>query len=115
MAKTRRERRQRSRAVLQARQIIYFILGIIEAILGFRFLFKILGANPQSSFVSFIYDISDVLVAPFFNIFRTVVREGIEVVSIFEPATIVAMLVYAFIVWGIVRLIEILAGNGNNG
>lgn len=114
MGKDERAEKKRRRTIAKVRQIIYFILGLIEAILGFRFIFMLLGANPDNSFVSFIYSISDVLVAPFFNIFRTVIREGIEVVSVFEPATLIAMLVYIFIAWGIVRLIEILAGNSKS-
>jgi len=112
MGKDERAENHRRRTIAQARQIIYFILGLIEVILGFRFVFKLLGANPLNSVVSFIYSISDVLVAPFFDIFRTVVTEGIEVVSVFEPATLVAMLVYVIIAWAIVRVIEIFV-NGN--
>ncbi len=115
MGKDERTDKQRRRTISKVKQIIYFALGLIEAILGFRFIFKLLDANPASSFVSLIYNISDVLVASFFNIFRTVITEGSEIVSVFEPATLVAMLVYAFIAWGIVRLIAILAGNGKSG
>lgn len=97
--------------ILRFQQIIYFILGTIEALLAFRFIFKLLGANPASSFVSFIYGVSDIFVAPFFNIFRAVVGRGIEVPSVLEPATVIAMLVYAFFTWGIIRLIDIFIVN----
>jgi len=43
-----------------AGRIIYYILGIIEVLLTFRFIFKLLGANPNSGFVSLIYSISQV-------------------------------------------------------
>lgn len=90
-----------------ARNIIYFIFGILEILLGFRFVLKLLGANPASDFVSFIYAVTAPFVAPFTGIFRRGVTEGIETTSVLEPATIVAMIVYALVAWGIVKLVGI--------
>jgi len=89
------------------RKIVYYILGIIEAFFAFRLMFKLLGANPGSVFVSLIYTVSGAFLAPFSGIFRTAVTKGIETKSVLEPATIIAMIVYALIAYGIVRLIEI--------
>lgn len=86
------------------RKIIYYFLGVLEVLLAFRFIFKLLGANPLSPFVSFIYALTKVFLYPFVGIFRTSV---IETQAVFEPATIISMIVYALIAWGIVRLIEI--------
>lgn len=90
------------------RRVVYYIFGALEILFVFRLFFKILGANPESGFVSFIYTISGVFLAPFSGIFRTAVNEGIETTSVLEPATIIAMIVYALIAYGIVRLIEIM-------
>ncbi|WP_291637231.1 YggT family protein [Clostridium sp.] len=92
---------------LKLRKIVYYILGIIEAFFAFRLVFKLLGANAGSTFVSLIYNISGVFMAPFSGIFRTAVTKGIETKSVLEPATIIAMIVYALAAYGIVRLIEI--------
>lgn len=92
---------------LKGRKIVSFIFGAIEILLAFRLIFKILGANPGSDFVSFIYSVSGVFLAPFSGIFRTAVSEGIETKSVLEPATIITMIVYAFIAYGIIKLIEI--------
>lgn len=89
------------------RKIVYYILGIIEAFFAFRLIFKLLGANPGSTFVSLIYTISGAFLAPFSGIFKTAVTKGIETKAVLEPATIIAMIVYALIAYGIVRLIEI--------
>ncbi|MGH4117366.1 YggT family protein [Clostridium sp.] len=89
------------------RKIVYYILGIIEIFFAFRLIFKLLGANPGSTFVSLIYTISGAFLAPFSEIFRTAVTKGIETKSVLEPATIIAMIVYALIAYGIVKLIEI--------
>lgn len=92
---------------LQLRKIVYYILGIIEAFFAFRLIFKLLGANASSTFVSLIYSVSGAFLAPFSGIFRTAVTKGIETKSVLEPSTIIAMIVYAVIAYGIVHLIEI--------
>ena len=91
-----------------AARIVYYILGVLEALLGIRLILKLLGANPKSAFVSFIYTVTGVLLAPFNGIFRTAVTSGIETKSVLEPANIIAMLIYALIAWGIVKLIRII-------
>ncbi len=89
------------------RRIVYYILGVFEALFAFRLIFKLLGANPESAFVSFIYTISGNFLAPFSGIFRAAVNKGIETQSVLGPTTIIAMVVYAFIGYGIVRLVKI--------
>lgn len=91
--------------------VIYFIAGLFEVALAFRFVFKITGANPGSGFVAGIYNFTNLLVLPFRGIFSPAVTEGVEVRALFEPATLIAMLVYAVIAWGLVRLIAIAAGH----
>jgi uncharacterized protein YggT (Ycf19 family) len=84
--------------------IIYAIVGILEGLLAFRLIFKLLGANPSSGFVNFIYDLSEPFVSPFYGIFPQATTEGVVTSSVFEPATLVAMLVYALIGWLVMRL-----------
>jgi hypothetical protein len=83
--------------------VVYYILGVIEVLLGLRFLFKLLGANAGSGFVSFIYSLTSIFVLPFIGIFRTVASTG----AVFEPATVIAMIMYGIIAYGIIRLIRI--------
>ncbi len=90
-----------------ARKMVYYILGVLELLLAFRFIFKLLGANPGSGFVSFIYSLSGVFLLPFEGIFRSVATEGIEAKAVFEPATLIAMAVYALAAYGIVKFMEI--------
>lgn len=93
----------------QAKRILYYVLGVLESLLVFRFVFRLLGANPASGFVSFIYAITEIFLAPFYGIFRPYSTQGIETRSVFEPATLIAMLVYGIIAYGLARLIELLA------
>lgn len=81
-------------------QIVWYILGLLEALLAFRFILKLLGANPSAGFSSFIYSVSYPFAAPFLAVFRVTKIEG----SVFEWVTLLAMLVYWLIAWGIVRL-----------
>ncbi len=90
--------------------IIYYILGALELILAFRLLLKLLGASTGSGFVRAIYGISSIFVMPFQGIFRTAVAQGAETASVFEPATLVAIIVYGIAAWGLVKLIRISSG-----
>lgn len=81
--------------------IIYVILGIVVALIILRVVLKALAANTGASFTSFVYGITNPLVAPFQGIFSTPhTGNG----SVFELSSIVAIIVYALIAWAIVRL-----------
>jgi len=90
--------------------LIYYIFGALEILLAFRLVLKIMGANISSAFVSFIYGLSGIFILPFEGIFRRGVSEGLETASVLEPSTLVAIIVYAFLGWGIVKLIRIFSG-----
>jgi uncharacterized membrane protein YkgB len=81
-------------------RIVYFILGVIEVILLLRLIFRLLGANEGSAFVTFLYNLSHVFVGPFNGIFNDQALGR----SVFEISTLVAMIVYALLAWGIVAL-----------
>lgn len=93
----------------KTRQGIYYVLGIIEVLLGFRFIFKLLGANPKNGFVSFLYSTAGIFTTPFTGIFNSSVFPGLVANSVFEPAVIIGMIVYSLIAWGLVSLIRIKA------
>ena len=90
--------------------VAYFILGTLEILLAFRLILKLMGASLASGFVGFIYGITGIFIMPFEGIFRRAVTQGIETVSVFEPSTLVAMIVYAVVAWGIVKLVRIFSG-----
>lgn len=96
---------------LKARSSVYLVLSIIEVFLAFRFVFKLLGANPKSGIVIFVYSITGILTAPFSGIFRTVVDGGIETKAVMEPATIIAMIVYLLIARAIVSILKLQVNN----
>ena len=90
--------------------IVYFLFGMLEILLVFRFLLKLSGASATSGFVDFIYGLSGAFTWPFEGIFRSLFGQGVETTAVFEPSTLVAIAVYAVIAWGIVSLVAILSG-----
>ena len=89
-------------------RVTLFIVGIIETALAFRFILKLLGANPSSGFVDFVYKATDMLTAPFDSMFGVVrASSGSVVHSVFEPSILVAAAVYALIGWGVTKLLSL--------
>jgi hypothetical protein len=89
--------------VVVAQRFIWFIAGVIDALIAIRFVLLLLGANQSAGFVDFIYGITGVLVAPFVGIFG----EPIYGQFMFEWSSVLAIIVYSLIAWGIVRLITL--------
>lgn len=92
------------------RRIVYYVLGIVEILLAFRFLLKLFAANPSSPFVAFIYGLTAPLVFPFEGVFRGFETGG----ATFEPGTLLAIAVYAVLAWVIDRLISLIASADRN-
>jgi len=94
---------QTKKAIFRTYQVIWYILGIIEVVLAFRILLKLLGANTGSGFTSFIYAISNPFAMPFAGIL------GITGISdmVLEWSTLIAMAVYAILAYGIVAVFQL--------
>ncbi len=93
----------KKKAIFRAYQVIWYVLGLIEVLLAFRFILKALGANPTSGFTSLIYSLSNPLALPFRGIFPTAVAQG----AIVEWSTLVACVVYLIVAIGIVKVFQI--------
>ena len=95
---------EKKKTIFRTHQIIWYVLGVIEIMLGFRMTLKALGANPLSGFTSLIYAVSDPLALPFQGILGTSFTQG----SVFEWSTLIAAVVYLLIAVGIIQLAQIL-------
>jgi hypothetical protein len=84
----------------RATQVVWYVAGLIEVVLGLRFILRLIGANPAAGFVDFVYGLSAPFVAPFNNIVHNARIEG----SVFDWNTLIAMAVYWIAAWAIVRL-----------
>ena len=92
-------------------RIIYTIFGVISAVLAFRLIFKLLGANPENVFVRGIYAFTQPIVGIFEGIFSSATINGAETTASFEPSTLIAMVVIALITWVVLKLITPRSGN----
>ena len=77
--------------------------SVLEVILALRLLFRLLGANPQNSFITLLYGLSHVFVSPFNGIFND---QALGNRSVLEVSTLIAIALYALIGWGLVALAE---------
>ena len=82
------------------RRVVYYIGGILLALLIVRFLLQLFGAAQGNAFVDFIYSLSGIFVWPFYGIFG----EPTYGASHFETSTLVAIVVYGLLTVGIGRL-----------
>src|SRR5258706_6376712 len=88
------------RSILRSRQIIWYVLGVVEFLLLFRFLLKLFGANPLSGFMVLVDVLSTPLTIFFSGLFPSSIAGNIVV----EWSTLFAMLVYFILAWGISKL-----------
>ncbi len=95
---------EKKKAIFRFNQIIWYILGLIEVLLIFRVVLKLLGANPSVGFTSLIYSLTAPLAVPFSGIL------GISITgsSMIEWSTIIAAIVYLCVAWGFVYLLDLI-------
>lgn len=90
--------------------LLNFFLAVVEGFLGLRFLLKMFGANANTGFVDWVYEMSAVLLEPFRGIFPAKVFENRYV---FEFSTLFAMLIYAILGLVLIFLINALTAVGD--
>jgi YGGT family len=83
-------------------QTIWLLLGVVEAIIGLRVLFRA-AAAVATGVVSFIYAVSGPLIAPFRGITPDYATRG----NVVEIGSIIAMIVYLIAAVLVVRLVRI--------
>src|ERR1700737_1065328 len=94
---------ERSPYNFRAAAIVGFVVGVVDIIIAPRFLGKLFGAPAHSAFFNFIHQVSGPLVPPFTGIFG----DSGSKTNFLETASLVALVAYAVIGWGIVVLIRI--------
>lgn len=96
-----------SNAVILKR-VVWYIAGVIIALLATRIILLLLGANRENEFVDFVYALSEIFAAPFYGIFNYQPAYG---QSMLELSSLVAIAVYALIAWGIAKLTTLTKSN----
>jgi hypothetical protein len=96
----------RRQAAYRLVQAIYLVFGIVEALIAIRLVLRALGANPNAGFAQLVYGLTAPLVAPFVGLFGSPQAGG----SVLELQSIVALVVYALLAWGLGKLAWLLFG-----
>jgi hypothetical protein len=88
-------------------QLIWLVVGVMNVILAFDFLFRALGAK-DTGFATFIYSLGNGLAAPFDGIFgNTVNNAGNGTIGIDRWADLMAIAIYSLVAAGVVKLVRI--------
>lgn len=95
---------EKKKAIFRTYQIIWYILAVIEILLGFRVVLKVFAANPFNGFTNLVYSLSNPLAYPFSGILKTSMFGN----SVFEWSTVIAAAVYALISYGLVYLLQMI-------
>lgn len=82
---------------------IWYLFGVITAVLVLRIVLLMLSANPETPFVSFVYAISGIFVVPFYGIFDQPDYTRFYV----DTSSIVAIVVYWLLAVGLVKLVNL--------
>jgi hypothetical protein len=88
----------------RATQLIWLFFGIVEGLIGLRILLKLIGANADNAFATFIYGAAGLFLAPFFTLTGSPAAGSM----VLEIPSILAMLIYAFLGWVIVRMARVI-------
>ena len=91
-------------ATIKATQIIWLLLGLLEAAIALRIVFKLIAVNAANPFAKLLYGMTNIFVAPF----KSLVGNLTSGDNVLEITSIIAMLVYLLIAWGIERIVYVL-------
>ena len=83
---------------------IFWLTGMLEILLGVRFLLRLFGANFQNEFARLINHLSAPFVAPFSTLFISPTSEG--GINIFDVNVVIAIVTYALLSYLAVSLIR---------
>ncbi|MGH7245323.1 MAG: YggT family protein [Candidatus Levyibacteriota bacterium] len=101
--KTEAEHFSEKKAIFRFYQITWYVLGVFEILLAFRFCLKILGANAFNGFTAFIYGLSEPFARPFYGIVSPTITGS----NVVEWSTLIAMAVYAVIAYLLIRFLQL--------
>jgi len=88
------------------KELAVFVFGLISVLLVFRFILKLMAANPASPFVTWIYDTTGPLLNPFELAFPTPKVTG---GFILEFTTLFAIFTYTFIGYLVQELLGVIS------
>lgn len=94
------EREQRI-FTFKATQLIWLLLGILEALIALRIGLKLIGANPESPIVALVYGFTYLFLFPFEGMIVSPTAGNM----VLELSSMFAMLIYGLIAWAVERTV----------
>ena len=102
---TQHEQGQEQRvATFKVTQLIWLMIGLLEAAIALRVVFKLIAVNAANPFAAFLYSVTDLFVAPFASLIGAPAAGGM----VLEISSIIAMIVYFLIAWALERIVYVL-------
>jgi hypothetical protein len=102
---------ERAAAVDWVNRLVWFVVGVMAALIAIRFVLLLTGANENAGFAQLIYGLTNWMVAPFSGLFGShITYPGSAGTAVFEPEALVAILVYVLVGWGITKLADLMLG-----
>lgn len=99
---TQREPEREQRIfTFKATQLIWLLLGILEAMIALRIMLKLIGANPESTIVALIYGFTTLFLFPFAGLISSPAAGNM----VLELSSMFAMLIYALLAWAVERIV----------
>jgi uncharacterized protein YggT (Ycf19 family) len=92
----------------RAIEVVYLVFGIVNGLLLIRLVLKLLGANPEAGFTTFLYGVTDFFLAPFRGLLPAIVNGK----SVFEPSVVIAILIYALVAFALAKIVAITLARG---
>lgn len=89
-----------------AQRVVWYIAGFIITFLALRMVLLLLGANAGNFFVDLVYAVGGFFAAPFAGIFGSPTIGQ----SFFDTASLVAIVVYSLLAWGIAKAFTLGSG-----
>ena len=96
--------REQRVATFKVTQVIWLLLGLLEAVIALRVVFKLIGVNAANSFATLLYNVTNLFVAPFASLTSAPAAGGM----VLEISSIIAMIVYLLIAWALERIVYVL-------
>jgi len=96
--------REQRVATFKVTQLIWLLLGLLEAAIALRVLFKLIAVNAANPFAALLYGVTNLFVAPFASLIGAPAAGGM----VLEISSIIAMIVYFLIAWLLERIVYVL-------
>jgi hypothetical protein len=94
-------------ATFKVTQLIWLLIGVLEALIALRVVFKLIAVNPTNPFAAFLYTITGFFVAPFTSLLGSPASGGM----VLEISSILAMIVYFLVAWAVERVVYLVLYN----